>query len=411
MSDTSFDILAFDCGALRADLITSRQITAQGKRVLVHNPDTGKTFLFSEGAFRVLESLQPGRPARNAIAMAFANGLEHSPATTQLVSQAYNAALLTGRVPAVDPKRAGAVQRATRWNPLYMRIPILDPQLLVRGLRPFARTLFHPWTVRLWAFALMGSTVAMALSWSRYGRELGILRYFAWWPVLYAALAISAAIHELAHVMMCDRFGVAVKQVGLLFYFFTPGAYADVSGAWMLPQRSKRVAIALAGVYVESILWILLTALWLLTSSGALHEIAFVFGLCLSTRIIVNLIPFLRLDGYWVLADSLGIPNLRTSAFAYLGMWMPVVGTRRARRSRPARTEALILLAYGGASLVFLGLAFAIMLENIFVLTSRLWPNHPAAGFWTSGSILLILLIFAGLNFAAWSGKWQPRNN
>ncbi|HEX4807345.1 MAG TPA: site-2 protease family protein [Bryobacteraceae bacterium] len=412
MSEFSFNILAFDCGALRPDLTTSRQVTAQGKRVIVRNPETGKTFLFSEGAFRVLESLQPGKPARNSIAAAFAEGLERSPATAQLVAQAHAAALLIGgEVPAIEQKPSGIVNRATRWNPLYIRIPILDPQPLVRVLRPVARVLFHPWTFRLWALALIFVGAAVATSWKRYGWELIIFRNFAWWPVLYSALAVSAVIHELSHVMMCDRYGVAVKQVGILFYFLNPGAYADVSAAWMLPERTKRVAIALAGLYVESMFLIFITAFWLVTKFGAFHEIAFVLGLCLFVRIVLNLIPFLRLDGYWALADTIGMPNLRSSAFRYLTSRIPGFNPRQELRPRLSTKHAAILLTYGIAALAFLGLALALMVRNIFDLAAKLWPHHAAAGYWVSASILLGLLIIAGLNVAARAGAWQPRNN
>jgi hypothetical protein len=407
MSEAIISILNCDCGTLRSDLITSRQTTAQGRRILIQNPDTGKTFLFSEAAYRLLQSLQPGIPARNSIAAAFADAVASSPASAQLVAQAHAAALLTGgRLPASEEK-VSIVHKASKWNLLYIQIPILNPLPVVRILRPLARIIFHPATFGIWAAALLIVSAAIAMSWKRYGWELVIFRNFAWWPVLYCFLAGSAIVHEMGHVMLCDRYGVPVRQMGLLFYFLNPGAYADVSGAWMLAERRKRVGIALAGLYVESMMLILVASFWLITKSGAFHEIAFVFAVCLVVRIAINLIPFLRLDGYWVLTDALGIPNLRTSAFRYLQSFLP--GAQPPLRAVSAKDRA-ILLTYGIAALASLCVALASMLLNISAAAARLWPEQAAAGWLASGSIALILLVFAALNIAVRAGMFQPRN-
>jgi hypothetical protein len=395
MSEPTLDILSVDCGGLRADLITCRQDTAQGERVLVRHPESGKTFLLSDGAFRVLLSLKSGQPARESIAAAFAGGIEKTPAIANLVAHAHAASLLTGgEAAAATTEPVGLVARAAGWNPLYVRLPILDPQPAVRLLRPFAGFLFHRWMSACWLLAMAATAVALQVAWSAYGREFQIFRDFAWWPAVYATLALSAILHETAHVMMCDRFGVAVKQVGLLFYFFQPGAYADVSGAWMLPQRYKRVAIALAGVYVESMVWILATACWLIVPAGALHQIAFVAGVCLSTRIVLNLIPFLRLDGYWVLSDFIGMPNLRSSAFAYLAA-MTGLGSRTRLAARTTRKQAIVLLCYGSAAVVFGVLALAVAYHNLCRWVTAAWPGSSSMLSWC---LAIVAFTFVSLN-------------
>lgn len=401
MSESTFDILSLDWGGLRPDLVTRRQATAQGERVLVRDPESGKTFLFSESAFRVLSSLESGKPARDSIAAIFSGGVEKAPGTARLVAQAHAASLLTGG--AVAPhhteaslaKPSGTVARAARWNPFYIRVPLFNPQAGVRFLRPLAGLLFHRLTVLLTMLALAALLGASYGAWNRFGRELQVFRSFAWWPAVYTALAVSAILHETAHVMVCDRFGISVKQVGLLFYFFQPGAYADVSEAWMLPERGKRAAIALAGVYVESILWIVATAYWLAAPAGVLHQIAFVAGLCLSTRIVLNLIPFLRLDGYWVLSDLLGMPNLRSFAFDYLAAMVPGVGRRVGRRPRGGRKERIILLVYGSLGLLSGGLATVFAYRNICRWFQSLWPHWSAVLSW---SFAVVVLTLAGLN-------------
>ncbi len=364
--------------------------------MLVRHPGTGKTFLFSEGAFRVLAALQSGKPARDSIATAFAGGIEKVPATAKLIAQAHAAGLLTGgEKPLTADEPVSAITRAARWNPLYIRLPILNPQPVVRILRPFAKLLFHPWMVAAWLVALAAMGFVMHAAWDTYGFEFRIFRNFEWWPAVYATLAISAILHETAHVMMCDRFGVAVKQVGILFYFLQPGAYADVSGAWMLPERRQRVAIALAGVYVESILWIVATLYWLTGPAGALHGVAFVAGLCLSTRIVLNLIPFLRLDGYWVLSDWIGMPNLRSSAFAYMAAMIPGFGASSRLPARTTRKQVVILLSYGCIAIAFGVLALVLGYRKTCRWVESAWPGSSETFSWV---LAITALLFVCLN-------------
>lgn len=49
----------------------------------------------------------------------------------------------------------------------------------------------------------------------------------------------------------------------------------------------------------------------------------------LFTRILLNIIPVLRLDGYWVLSDSIEEPNLRQRAAAYLISILPIIRKRK----------------------------------------------------------------------------------
>ncbi len=403
--------LDLDYGALRPDLITSHQQTAQGCRVVVRHPDTGQTFLFSESAFQVLQALRPGSPARQSIRAVFAEAVVQSPITARLLASADAAGLFTRRnsteVPA-GGSSAFDVAAKPRFNPLLIRIPILDPSGIVVPLRPLARVLFHPSTVRALMVALI---VVLALAGWRsrdYVAALPAFASFRWWPVLYAAMAGSAALHELAHVMMADRFGVPVKQVGLLLYFLNPGAYADVSQAWLLPSRRQRIAIALAGLYAESVLWAACTALWLTLRHGHIADTALLLGTCLFTRMLVNLIPFLRLDGYWVLSDVLGMPNLRSSAFACLLAHIPVL-----RRFTPARKrdrlETAILLTYAVFALLCGAVAAVVMMMNLTQLFSRIMPNE-SIGAWLARLLTLSLLVMAGLNIAARIGILR-RNN
>jgi hypothetical protein len=120
-----------------------------------------------------------------------------------------------------------------------------------------------------------------------------------------ALTMFGVVVHELGHLTACARFGARHGGIGLGVYWCMPVLYAEVSGAWMLP-RPQRAAVDAGGVYFQCAYLIGLGALYL--ASGAqpfLEAMAWTHFLMLHT-----LNPVLKYDGYWLLTDLGGMPNL-----------------------------------------------------------------------------------------------------
>ncbi|MHB8128903.1 MAG: hypothetical protein ACYDEX_07890 [Mobilitalea sp.] len=124
--------------------------------------------------------------------------------------------------------------------------------------------------------------------------------------IVYLAFFLSICIHEFAHGTVCRYVGGKVGTVGLMLIFFSPAMYCDISGIRMVEDRRKQIAASAAGIYINIV-------------SMAFASIAFTFYqqpifaayIILSfTTIISNLIPVIRLDGYWILSFATGITNL-----------------------------------------------------------------------------------------------------
>ena len=47
--------------------------------------------------------------------------------------------------------------------------------------------------------------------------------------------------HEVAHSLMCKRFGGEVHEMGFMLIYFQPALYTNVSDAWLFPERRKRL--------------------------------------------------------------------------------------------------------------------------------------------------------------------------
>lgn len=119
----------------------------------------------------------------------------------------------------------------------------------------------------------------------------------------------STAIHEIGHVSACRHFGAKHGGMGFGFYIIWPVAYSDITGIWTL-KKHERIIANLGGIYMELFYAALLVMAGFLTNFKELNFAA----IAISISAMVQLNPFLRMDGYWLLCDLAGQPNLMTKA-------------------------------------------------------------------------------------------------
>src|SRR5207245_2424118 len=88
----------------------------------------------------------------------------------------------------------------------------------------------------------------------------------------------------------------------------------------LFPEKHKRLLVTLAGAWFEVFCWALATLFWRLTDPSTLPNfLALVVATTLGIKTLFNLNPLIKLDGYYLLSDYLGIPNLRSHAQQYIG--------------------------------------------------------------------------------------------
>ncbi|MFL6656783.1 MAG: efflux RND transporter periplasmic adaptor subunit, partial [Massilia sp.] len=96
-----------------------------------------------------------------------------------------------------------------------------------------------------------------------------------------------------------------------------PLLYTDTSEAWKLHERRARLAIGGAGVVAELMLAVGAALAWSVLPDGALRSAAYILAaVTWVSTVAVNLNPFMRFDGYYLLMDALDIPNLSERSFA-----------------------------------------------------------------------------------------------
>ena len=85
--------------------------------------------------------------------------------------------------------------------------------------------------------------------------------------------------------------------------------FSDVSECWRLTKH-KRIIVDLGGIYFQIIFANICLLIYLVLSVPD-----FLYATLFSLSIgLINLNPFIKMDGYWLLSDILDIKNLKSKA-------------------------------------------------------------------------------------------------
>jgi putative peptide zinc metalloprotease protein len=226
-------------------------------------------------------------------------------------------------------KRRRSELLQTLTNILYIKIPVFDPDKLLTWMlkQPFGwgwtRLIFTiPFLLISVAF-MMSAIVLVATHFETFRDKLpSYHEFFSFKTVAYlwVALGVVKIIHEFGHGLSCKAFKGEVHEMGLLFLCLSPCLYCNVSDAWTLPNKWKRIIISGAGIYVELIIAAAATWVWWNTPSQPfINNLSLsLMIVCSVSTVVFNANPLMRYDGYYVLLDWLEIPNLRDRSNRFL---------------------------------------------------------------------------------------------
>jgi putative peptide zinc metalloprotease protein len=229
--------------------------------------------------------------------------------------------------------------------------------------------------------------------------------------VMYAIWMSAGLIHELGHATACKYGGAEPGAIGVGLYIVFPAFYTDVTESYRL-DRVGRVRTDLGGLYFHAWCVIVLALAYLQTGEGVL----LLSGLVMQIQMLQQLIPVVRFDGYYVLADLAGVPDL----FSRVG---PVLRSLRPGRPPDPRVSdlkpAARRLVTGWVLVVVPLLTFVVgwLLWTLpeFVESARIglraqqdafaiaWPERDVAMMTLSLlSVFLILMPLVGVGVLLW---------
>ena len=298
-----------------------------------------------------------------------------------------------------------------------MRAKVVGP----RVIEPVTRILQYFFAPPVLVAALVA---AAAMHYWLY-RERGFLAAFVdalYTPgvllILLAVVLVSAVFHELGHASGLRYGGGHARAMGAGFYAVFPVFFTDATDSYRL-GRWARVRTGLGGVYFHLIFSLVVMGVALATG----QEYLLLAVLLIDLEIIHQFIPFMRLDGYWVLADLTGIPDFFSQTGPFLRSFLPK-GTAPGTRLPALRWWAkAVFLAYLGLTLPVLAFLLYLLVTRLPRIVTVFWDAlmthveivRAAAG---NGDLLavatsltqivILTLPLLGIAYLLFTLTWRP---
>jgi putative peptide zinc metalloprotease protein len=197
--------------------------------------------------------------------------------------------------------------------------------------------------------------------------------------------------HEMAHALVCKSFGRDVRRGGVALYFGIPAFFVDTTDIW-LENRGRRIAVSAAGLVSDLTLAGACALLSHALPAGAAAAALFLASIAYFS-FLLNLIPLLELDGYYILVDLLEMPRLRPRSFAFVRERLPGKLRRRERFDR----EELLFTGYGVLAGLFSILMFFYAVRLLEMQIAGLIDAVARGGSWLLALLALLLLVRLGI--------------
>ncbi len=215
-----------------------------------------------------------------------------------------------------DAAGAGLIQKLLQGT-IFFRVPLIRPDKFLSKTFPYVKALWSPFARWMYAFCGVIGALLTLQEIELYFSTVNYLFTPQGGLAFVICLVLLKVGHEFCHAYTAKALGLHVRSMGVFFIVFWPLLYTDTTEAWKIPNRRHRIWISAAGVLFELCVGGLALLLWALLPGGVLKSLMFFLsGASLVSSVLINLNPFMRYDGYYVLMDLWGVDNLRPRAFA-----------------------------------------------------------------------------------------------
>jgi putative peptide zinc metalloprotease protein len=256
------------------------------------------------------------------------------------------------------------------------------------GLKVF----FGPVAMALSVVPVVVGLVAFFIVAGQHRYNIGSATSFALGLILLTVLNYFLTfVHESGHALALVHYGRRVKSAGFMIYFGSPSFFIESADGLMM-ERRQRMVQAFAGGYAEMIFCGIAAILLWAFPGGPLAAILYRFAVLGYLVIFLNWIPLLELDGYFIVADLIQVPDLRPRSMAFVrhDFW------HKLRRRQRFTVQEVGLLLYGILGAIFtvivLYLSFFFWQGIFGSIFSKLWHG----GFVSRVVLLLLILLIVG---------------
>ncbi|WP_420122686.1 daptide biosynthesis intramembrane metalloprotease [Nakamurella sp.] len=238
--------------------------------------------------------------------------------------------------------------------PLTVQLTLVHPDRLLRRLSPLIDALARRSSLIAATVVVAGGLLALAGQAPALGAAIGGPQPMAVLIAVAIGSLLTTGLHEFGHGMALSHYGGRPTRMGMMLFYLTPVFFCDVSDGWRLPRNRQRTRVALAGIATQ-----LLVAGAAGIAAGAVaaagsptgQAALLLFSVATFIAALVNLVPFVKFDGYIALMCHLDVPHLRDRSMQDARSWLArVLFGAAARRSLPDLPWAV---PFGLAGMVF----------------------------------------------------------
>jgi CRP-like cAMP-binding protein len=198
---------------------------------------------------------------------------------------------------------------------------------------------------------------------------------------------VMVFVHELGHALVLVHHGRHIKSAGFMIYFGSPAFFVESTDVLLLDKKA-RLAQSAAGPFADMVVAAVASLIAWAYPHWVFSEVLYKFAVLNYISILMNLIPLLELDGYWLLSEAIDVPDLRPRSLRFLrhDLWHKIKTREHWSRSEVGLFTYAVL---GTLFTVFSFYTAYFFWETIFGgLVTRLWHG---------GLITRFILVALGL--------------
>jgi putative peptide zinc metalloprotease protein len=320
---------------------TFREHIEDGKPVVrIYVPSIGGMLRFDRSEW-ALTQLFDGKRSYEEIAKIYSqqNGIQYDAETVREFAASLDSCEFWYKTPQEKniqllqmsrEERKKKLKKKSIWADLSdVDFPAFNPDRFVTWVHSKTRFIYTPWFTVACVIGVILSWGITISHWPEIWQDTVDFYTFSkrtWLDVvrLYTLGMFAVGLHEFAHAHACKHYGGRVPAMGFALVYLLPAFYTDTTEGAVHGTRSQRLIISFAGVWSEMLLYAIVTPIWWGTPPGTVvhnsaHFLMMMTGfMCL----LLNWNPLIKLDGYYMLADIVGIPNLKEDSTAFTSAWI-----------------------------------------------------------------------------------------
>ncbi len=385
------------------DVIVQPQTTSEGDAIWVlKNPGTGTYVRLTAEGWFIWQRLD-GRHTLKSLCLEFMDRWKvlAPEKITAIITELAKTGFIKGR--GLSAQALSATRNISKWQRLRNAAAhLMEYNLEWKNPDPFFSHLYRSMGRFIFTkpvqliFGLL-SLSGLILFFSLGGQVAAVLHDPSQsWPLLLFLIVATLPVgmlHELGHALTTKHYNKEVRGAGIGWYWFDPIAFIDTTDMWTA-EKWPRVMVSIAGPYTDIVLAGIASWLAWVTPSLFVSAALWQFALISYMSVLINLDPMLEYDGYFILSDMLGRPNLRRRSMEWLGSYLRG-DVNRHQEMRDHKFE----LFYGTSSVIYIFvMAYVSVVSYRIVLESHLKTILPDTVAWGLPFLLAGILVFSAFS-------------